>query len=176
MLVESRLCHTDQDFQLQGYQTLRFDFSTNRSPYGTIIFVKDHIDVKMKSYIKNQMEFTLLEITSPIVMNILCAYCRPHETWTHIHDLLTFIETDFLAQNTVVMGDFNTDNTKYQELTAYMQSHQLNQLIQEQTTNNGTTIDLIYTNISASNLMYGVLESYYSHHKPIWIDVDIKDL
>ena len=43
------------------------------------------------------------------------------------------------------------------------------QLVQEPTTNYGSCLDYtcIYTNIQSTQI--GVLESYYSDHKPVWI-------
>ena len=66
------------------------------------------------------------------------------------------------------MGDFNTDSTTYQQLSSIMEKYQFRQIVKGVTTNNNTTIDLIFVNFDSYHSV-GELESYFSHHKPVWI-------
>ena len=43
------------------------------------------------------------------------------------------------------------------------------QLITEPTTNYGSILDRVYTNIQDAVIHVGVLESYFSDHKPIYL-------
>ena len=83
-----------------------------------------------------------------------------------------------LTQPFIILGDLNihVDDQKYEVLNTLLCSHGMRQLIMEETTNNHTTIDLIFTNIEELSVRSGVLESYYSHHKPVWISVDVNKL
>ena len=46
------------------------------------------------------------------------------------------------------------------------------QVVNEYTTSNQTVIDHIYTNIAEIYINVGVLETYYSDHKAVWIGVN----
>ena len=48
------------------------------------------------------------------------------------------------------------------------------QVINDYTTCNRTIIDHIYTNIGRNHINFGILETYYSDHKAIWIGVNRK--
>lgn len=71
------------------------------------------------------------------------------------------------------MGDFNLDFNKIKDLPAFLQyTYSLDQLITKATTNYQTTLDHIYTNIDIRLInSSGVLESYFSDHKPIFISL-----
>lgn len=72
------------------------------------------------------------------------------------------------------MGDFNLDFNKIKDLPAFLKyTYSLDQLITKATTNYQTTLDHIYTNID-KNLINssGVLESYFSDHKPVFISLN----
>lgn len=72
------------------------------------------------------------------------------------------------------MGDFNLDFNKIKDLPAFLQyTYSLYQLITKATTNYQTTLDHIYTNIDKRLInSSGVLESYFSDHKPIFISLN----
>ena len=69
------------------------------------------------------------------------------------------------------MGDFNLDFYHVKTFPTYLSSEYfLYQLITSSTTNYDSLLDYIYTNIDKSQThSAGVLESYFSDHKPIFI-------
>ena len=74
----------------------------------------------------------------------------------------------------VFIGDFNVDlletSSDNNKLTRYMiQQKGYTQLIKEHTTDYQSLIDHIYTNVPQLVITSGVLESYHSDHKPIFI-------
>ena len=83
----------------------------------------------------------------------------------------TVIEPLHLSKEwTIVVGDFNInvlDNENM--LTTYMAAKGLICGIKQSTTNSRTCIDHIYTNLAGCT--FGVGETYYSHHKIVWIAV-----
>lgn len=70
------------------------------------------------------------------------------------------------------MGDFNVNmsDPANKQLLNFMKNHHLLQIINNVTTDYNTTIDLIFTNLhKIGNFSSGILECYYSYHKPIWM-------
>ena len=69
----------------------------------------------------------------------------------------------------IIMGDFNIDllalpNHKIRDLLLPSL-----QCVNEPTTDNGSVLDHIYSYIIKQNVPVGVLESYFSDHKPVYI-------
>ena len=74
----------------------------------------------------------------------------------------------------VILGDFNVNlvevSSEQKALTkCLLQQRTHKQLISQFATDYHTQIDHIYTNIPNHILTGGVLESYYSDHKPIFV-------
>ena len=151
---------------------LRNDFSTQRTSYGTVVFIKDHFHCKFQPQNENDIEMTFLTVLGQVEVHIVAMYCRPKEYSRNIQRAITTCTSVLPDEsNNIIIGDFNTDERKYKHLTSFLQSKLYNQLVTEETTNNHTTIDLIFTNIPDDKRKHGVLESYFSYHKPIWISV-----
>lgn len=148
---------------------LQNDFSHARTAYGSAIFIKGNHDFNAKSLNSSTVELTLLQITTPKHVNILCVYNRPKESFNKVERALqsVLISLD-LTVDTIIMGDFNTPELTYRRMCSFMQGLGFQQIISEPTTNNKTMIDLIFINFNNIKNS-GVLESYYSHHKAVWI-------
>ena len=72
---------------------------------------------------------------------------------------------------TIVLGDLNIDLAIDSALPVFL-SHQysLKQLIMVPTTDYGSILDHIYTNLPADLIFQcGTLEAYFSDHKPVFI-------
>lgn len=54
-----------------------------------------------------------------------------------------------------------------------MQAYGFIQLLKVPTTDYKTGLDHVYTTIDASVLAYGVLESFYSDHKPVYVTIPL---
>lgn len=66
------------------------------------------------------------------------------------------------------MGDTNVDILNQNSLRRFLDSNSLQQLIQTSTTDYGSCLDHLYTNMkSGDEISAATLESYYSDHKPI---------
>ncbi len=74
---------------------------------------------------------------------------------------------------TVVMGDFNFDTLKPSsdrtKLLQFFRNAHLEPYLQIPTTNMGTTIDIIFTNIT--NLNVEIIETYFSYYEAIWLAI-----
>ena len=70
------------------------------------------------------------------------------------------------------MGDFNQDALGPNPIHNIAASLGLRQLIHEPTTDYGSALDHIYTNLPQELVpLSGALESYYSDHKPVFANV-----
>ena len=94
-------------------------------------------------------------------------------------DALKYIQNDILKCGSfpaIIIGDFNVNllenSSEKQCLVKYLceQQHYV-QLINQETTDYKTQIDHIYTNIPDRIHTSGVLESYFSDHKPIFVSL-----
>ena len=77
---------------------------------------------------------------------------------------------------TVILGDFNVNisepSPEKNTMLKYLVTEKcFSQLITDYTTDYRTTIDHIYTNIPHQVDISGVLESYYTDHKPIFLQL-----
>lgn len=73
---------------------------------------------------------------------------------------------------TIIMGDFNR-NVNDKSFVEYLNhKYSFRQLVQAKTTDNGTLLDQIYTNMNPEYITdVGTLESYYSDLKTIYINI-----
>lgn len=91
---------------------------------------------------------------------------------TRLIEALTFLHSQYNLDDQnclkLILGDFNVNKNK---LLEYMTvTNKYTQLVTRNTTDYKSLIDHIYTNISDQDiLLSGVLESYFSDHKPIFI-------
>ena len=74
---------------------------------------------------------------------------------------------------TIIMGDFNRNVNDDKSFVEYLNhKYSFRQLVQENTTDNGTLLDQIYTNMNPEYITdVGTLESYYSDLKTIYINL-----
>ena len=75
------------------------------------------------------------------------------------------------------MGDFNVnwlDEVERRSLyNLVINENGLKQLISSCTTDNGTLIDHLYTNLIEGDIQAGTLETYFGDHKAIWVSVKV---
>ena len=92
-----------------------------------------------------------------------------------IAEILSSIMPD---NNIIILGDFNVNWLVEIErrplCNLLVRDKHYKQLMSTYTTDNKTVIDHIYTNIHVSHLdtQAGVLETYFSDHKRVWISFD----
>lgn len=68
----------------------------------------------------------------------------------------------------IVMGDTNVDFFNQTAISKLLEQRQLRQLIVSVTTDYGSCLDHVYTNILSYDIISSAtLESYFSDHKPI---------
>jgi endonuclease/exonuclease/phosphatase (EEP) superfamily protein YafD len=187
IFVETALCSNDNNvlYEILGYQLFRNDFMPRgtRTPYGTAIYVKDEVQCHSEplrcNY--NDVEMTLLKVNQPVNnLHIVGIYrSKSKVNISSFIDALKHLHFTFINDpNTpvVILGDFNVNLVENASdkntLCKYLiEEKQYVQLISEVTTDYKTQIDHIYTNIPERVKKSGVLESYFSDHKPIFVSL-----
>ena len=109
-------------------------------------------------------------------LHVVCIDRSQSEVKLHkIIEALDYLHLTLLVKKpTIILGDFNIDLLKpTSEREALMQNmieyRGYSQFISQFTTDNRTCIDHIYTNLPHVIHSAGVLESYFSDHKPIFV-------
>ncbi|CAB3987819.1 ATP-dependent DNA helicase PIF1 [Paramuricea clavata] len=187
MFVETALCSNDDNelYQIPGFQLFRNDFISDgtRTPYGTAIYVKNHEQLISKPLRcnHNDVEITLLKIHQPVHnLHVVAIYRSKSKVKisTFINALKHFHSSYINNPNTpvIILGDFNVNllenASDKNTLSKYLiEEKQYVQLISQVTTDYKTQIDHIYTNIPERVKSSGVLESYFSDHKPIFVSL-----
>ena len=187
MFVETALCSNDSNdlYQIPSFQLFRNDFVTHgtRTPYGTAVYVKESVQLLSEplrcNY--NDVEITLIRINQPVHnLHIVAIYRSTSKVKiARFINALKHLHSTFLNDpNTpvIILGDFNVNlNENASEkntLSKYLiEEKKYVQLISQVTTDYKTRIDHIYTNISERVKNSGVLESYFSDHKPIFVSL-----
>ena len=82
------------------------------------------------------------------------------------------------STNVIIIGDFNVnwfDEVERRSLYNLMlDENAFEQVISSCTTDNGTLIDHVYTNMIEEEVLVGTLETYFSDRKAIWASVKIR--
>jgi len=188
IFVETTLCSRDDNnmFTLKDFILYRNDYNPSqntRTKYGTAVYIKNNIQCLSDP---TRCNYNDVEITMTVInynhhpLYIIGIYrssskvtlIRMIEALDYIHsqhNLNTFIPT-------VILGDFNVNinqsSSEKNALLKYLITEKgYTQLINDYTTDYRTTIDHIYTNIQDQIEISGVLESYYSDHKPLFLQL-----
>ena len=189
IFVETALCSNDDNalYEIPSFQLFRNDFVENctRTPYGTAVYVKDDAQLISQplrctcNY--NDVEMTLLKANHPVNnLHIVGIYRSTSKVRiTRFIDALKHLHSTILdnpSTPVIILGDFNVNLNENASdkntLCKYLiQEKHYVQVINEFTTDYKTQIDHIYTNIPERVKNSGVLESYFSDHKPIFISL-----
>lgn len=176
-ISKSRLNDTDrnEDYDLPGFHIHRFD-ETNannggRSYRGIVVYSKlEFIEIK-KLFLSEDVETVLSCFChNNKLYQVVFLYSSPQKTSLSklcnvLHHLLNILDID---KPIIIMGDTNVDILNQNSLRRFLDSNSLQQLIQTSTTDYGSCLDHLYTNMKPGDeISAATLESYYSDHKPI---------
>lgn len=163
------------DYELDGFALFRNDdICCQERPYhGTIVYSKVSPNAFNVDNILN------IELTCGYIfhenskINVCFVYCPPKiASFSLFKEMFAYLHNKIdLLQPCIIMGDFNLDFFQVKMLPNHLRTtYSLYQLINSATTNYDTVIDHVYTNIDKSLIsISGVLESYFSDHKPVFI-------
>ncbi|XP_078345269.1 uncharacterized protein LOC144630776 [Oculina patagonica] len=183
VFVETRLWVFDQnvEYDINDFSLFRNDaffdrqLHTQRPFYGTAVYSRAQCnDEYPKCQNMYGVEITIIKVKYLPDVVIAGIYRSPKVPMRcllqALRELHSIISTERFH---IILGDFNIDvNNEVQNSSLYHQmivSYGYKQHISGFTTDNRTTIDHIYTNINESRVQTGVLETYFSDHKAVWI-------
>ena len=182
---ETRLNVLDriQEFEIEKYTLFRNDeamtLSNQRPFHGTAIYYCLSCEA---GYPKCQnafgVEITVTELECLPHVIIAGVYRSPSVPIRQLYEALRYLYSSTLCskQFHVIIGDFNVNWLNKQQISGLYNLMVLEygycQVVNDYTTCNRTIIDHIYTNIGRNYMTVGILETYYSDHKAVWIGVN----
>ena len=184
MFAESRLCVLDrqEEFRINGYVLYRNDetpvFPNERPHHGTALYCcLEHMEGYPKCHNVFDVEITVTVLRCLPNVVIAGIYRSPSTPLRKLYEALRHLRSNILCNHKfhVVIGDFNVNWLNRQQMSGLQRlmvsEYGYCQLVNEYTTCCRTVIDHIYTNIAINYLCTGILETYYSDHKAVWIAV-----
>ncbi|XP_078380050.1 uncharacterized protein LOC144662996 [Oculina patagonica] len=183
IFVETRLWVFDQNdkFEINDFSLFRNDalfdrqLHTQRPFYGTAVYTRAQCyDEYPKCQNMHGVEITIIKVECLPDVVIAGIYRSPKVPMRHLLQALRELHSIMSTERFhIILGDFNIDfNDGVQNSSIHNQmivTYGYKQLISSFTTDNRTTIDHIYTNLNESRVQTGVLETYFSDHKAVWI-------
>ncbi|XP_078357307.1 uncharacterized protein LOC144642199, partial [Oculina patagonica] len=183
IIVETRLWVFDQndEYNINDFSLFRNDASfdrqlhTQRPFYGTAVYTRAQCnDGYPKCQNMHGVEITIIKVKCLPDVLIAGIYRSPKVSTRHLLQALRELHSIMSTEHFhIILGDFNIDfNNVVQNSSIHNQmieTYGYKQLISGFTTDNRTTIDHIYTNLNESRVQTGVLETYFSDHKAVWI-------
>lgn len=167
---------TDDMYAIDGFSLFRNDSQCiNTRPYGGTAVYSQVSLVPGFPYIcnTNGIEITVMRVSSLPNITIIAIYRSPKISLRLLCESLNEILDSASSQYTVIIGDFNVNWMNEMErrplYNLLVNAKNYRQLISSCTTDNGTIIDHIYTNMPTSQINSGILETYFTDHKAIWM-------
>lgn len=170
--TETRADPTDVSsmYHIPEFATIRADDScTRRGPNSIIAYIRQGLTHTHRRHTANDyivLHITIQNLVSTPV-HLLIVYRRPNTPFTQFHTtLLQIVKDNHLQQtNTVILGDFNMDllrpSSGRQALITSLPHNNFSQLIQHNTTPQGSLLDHIWSTIPGET---GIYPTYWSDH------------
>ena len=183
IFTETRFSHLDPDetYAIEGYELFRNDDISNvtRPFHGTAICSRLSM---MNGYpcTRNYyaVEITILKTVDFPHLIVIGIYRSPKLVLSSLLAAIRATLQENHSSNVIVIGDFNVnwfDEVARRSLYNLMiNENALEQFISTCTTDNGTLIDHVYTNMIKEEVQVGTLETYFSDHKAIWASVKVR--
>ena len=119
----------------------------------------------------NGIEFIIIKISTCLNLTIIGVYRSPKVPISQLCSALRDVVCDDASEESVIIREFNgnwlceTDRPLYVMIiyNSYVQ------LISDYTTDNKTLIDHIYCKTTPQSVNSGILKTYFSDHKAIWV-------
>ena len=182
---ETRFSSQDPDemYEIEGYSLFRNDDTSycTRPYHGTAVYSR----VPMLNGYPcakncNDIQFSIMKTVHCPDLIIIGMYRSQRVAVSRLLHALRATLKENPSSQIIFIGDFNVnwlDELERRSLYNLMTNEfALEQLISSCTTDNGTLIDHLYTNIIEDDVYAGTLETYFSDHKAIWASVKVRKL
>jgi len=196
MYCESRVKQSDLPhlYHVENYHMFQYSCHTHdnrRSHYGISVYSKPPV-LKVSQPVSmtdstGSVECVLLHVSprDDVILALACVYRSPRSDLTQfkiaMSHLISQIQSSrsYMAASkhlTVIMGDFNMDllQSETQSLieTVFPQYRQISSVC---TTDYGSLLDHVYTDIPSQFIQCYAAESYFTDHKPLTVAIDLHD-
>ena len=180
IFTETRFTPTDPDemYKLNHFELFRNDslsIANGGRPFGgTAVYSRvPYVSGYPYSHNINAIEFTIIKITTHPNLTIIGVYRSPKIPISQLCSALRHVLSDDTSEENIIIGDFNvnwlceTDRRPLYDIMVRDNSYV--QTISDYTTDNKTLIDHIYCKTTSQCVNSGILETYFTDHKTIWI-------
>ena len=179
IFVETNLttAHHSENLQIEHFQLFRNDNISDEGSYGTAFYVRENLQLAKEPcrVNKNHVEITFCILGGPVPnLHVFSVYRSSSKVpFTELTDALHFVNHEIIKANpAVIFGDFNINllqknSPQSIKFLLSMKENGFTQLISTVTTDYGSLLDHIYTNVQNIVSNTTVTESYFSDHKPI---------
>ena len=183
-IAETALVENDpsETYQLTDFNLYRNDHvssNSQRTPYGLAVYVKQAIPCTVFAFNCNGVEISVTRLHDYLQNLHIISICRSklRASTSQLLEAMDQVHSLVLSHGDhpiVIPGDFNVNllepSAEQNHLTSYMRGYRgYTELINKYTTDYFTQIDHIYANVPQLVSSFGVLESYYSDHKPVYV-------
>ena len=168
-------------YAIESYELFRNDeISNGNRPYhGTAVYFRLQM---LNGYpcTRNYhgVEITIMKTVEHPDLMIIGLYRSPNLPSSSLLAAICATLQENHSTKVIVIGDFNVnwfDEVARRSLYNLMvNENRFEQLISSCTTDNGTLIDHVYTNLIGEEIQAGTLETYFSDHKAIWTSVKVR--
>ena len=173
ILAETWLSEQDSNtYDIQNFEQIRMDSTIVQSHRGLLVYLE-----KDEKYYVTMTQSPYLEICQcdiryrDTMLSVLGIYRPPTTNLQKFkEELFQYITACNVQSPKVIVGDFNINvkkNVNHSFLQEMQQRFNLRQFIQEPTTSEGTSIDLVFSNLS--HLSAAVLTNTWSSHQTLSI-------
>lgn len=173
-ISESNLCSSD-NINLSNFKlSYRSDGPSRKLARGVCVFTKkneNEVEVikKITETINNEhVDLVVYKIFDVIVVT---GYSSPQTKTSTLGQIIESLLIDYYTDKTIFIGDFNVDNSKPNFLRDIMNIYGFQTIFSESTitTDYASQLDVIFTNFDC--MRFGVYESYFSDHKPVFLEI-----
>ena len=182
IFAETRFSAHDPDemYAFEGYELFRDDETSNvgRPYHGTAVYSRLEL---LNGYPSTRnchgIELTIAKTVEHPDLIIIGIYRSPMVVLSSL--LAAICNTlEGNPSQVIFMGDLNVNWLDVVERRSLynvtINENGLEQLVYRCTTDNGTLIDHLYTNLIDEDVLAGTLETYFSDHKAIWASAKVR--
>ena len=162
------------DFQLFRNDSYAMTGNMTRPYGGTAVYSKvPFVPDYPHSHNINGIEFTIIKVISHPSLTIVGVYRSPKVPISQLCSAVREIMLEVDSDENIIIGDFNvnwlSETDRRPLYNVMVTDNNYLQVIKYFTTDNNTLIDHIYCKTISEHLNSGILETYFSDHKTIWV-------